>query len=219
MPRGNHPTRCPYGHPYDEANTYRNPRTGQRACRTCRRLSSAGVRRVPGRGEAMRRARDLMATHGPEIARRYMAGENLLPLASEFGVTQQTIANAVRLNGGTIRPKGDRTGDYQRGPKNHGWKGGRILKDGYWMVRLSEGDEAFRSMVQVRGYVAEHRLVMARAIGRPLESDETVHHIDGNRQNNQLSNLQLRLGQHGKGVSLRCRDCGSQNIRPVPIGG
>jgi hypothetical protein len=30
-------THCPYGHPYDEVNTYINPANGQRMCRTCRR--------------------------------------------------------------------------------------------------------------------------------------------------------------------------------------
>ncbi len=30
-------THCPQGHPYDEANTYVNPRTGGRMCRTCNR--------------------------------------------------------------------------------------------------------------------------------------------------------------------------------------
>jgi hypothetical protein len=30
-------THCPANHPYDEANTYRNPRTNRRACRACRR--------------------------------------------------------------------------------------------------------------------------------------------------------------------------------------
>lgn len=28
-------THCPQGHPYDEVNTYRAPRTGQRACKAC----------------------------------------------------------------------------------------------------------------------------------------------------------------------------------------
>lgn len=30
-------THCPAGHAYDEANTYRKPRTGWRRCRTCDR--------------------------------------------------------------------------------------------------------------------------------------------------------------------------------------
>lgn len=30
-------THCPHGHPYDEANTYRNPNSGNRLCRACGR--------------------------------------------------------------------------------------------------------------------------------------------------------------------------------------
>ena len=30
---------CPAGHPYDAVNTYRDPKTGWRQCRTCRRPS------------------------------------------------------------------------------------------------------------------------------------------------------------------------------------
>ena len=41
------------------------------------------------------------------------------------------------------------------------------------------------------GVVAEHRLVMARFLGRPLTNIEVVHHRDGNGMNNVISNLQL----------------------------
>lgn len=34
-------THCPAEHPYDEANTYVYPRSGARACRTCRRANSS----------------------------------------------------------------------------------------------------------------------------------------------------------------------------------
>ncbi len=67
------------------------------------------------------------------------------------------------------------------------------------------------------GYVFEHRLVMARSLGRPLAPKETVHHIDGDRQHNDLSNLQLRSGRHGNGAVYRCRDCGSHNVEAVPL--
>jgi hypothetical protein len=40
-----------------------------------------------------------------------------------------------------------------------------------------------------QGYVLEHRLVMERVLGRPLERRETVRHRDGNRQNNDPENL------------------------------
>ena len=37
----------------------------------------------------------------------------------------------------------------------------------------------------------EHRLVMERVIGRPLCAHENVHHIDGDKLNNDPSNLEL----------------------------
>ncbi|MHA1343585.1 MAG: HNH endonuclease signature motif containing protein [Promethearchaeota archaeon] len=39
--------------------------------------------------------------------------------------------------------------------------------------------------------VAEHRVVVEKAIGRYLKKKEVVHHIDGNKQNNNLYNLFL----------------------------
>ena len=44
-----------------------------------------------------------------------------------------------------------------------------------------------------------HRWVMEKHLGRPLQSDEHVHHIDGNPDNNDLSNLCiLSNSEHGR---------------------
>lgn len=43
----------------------------------------------------------------------------------------------------------------------------------------------------------EHRHVMEQHLGRPLLRSEVVHHLDGNRLNNDISNLQL-LSSHSE---------------------
>jgi len=52
-------------------------------------------------------------------------------------------------------------------------------------------------MMTKGSYVYEHRLVAAEAIGRPLTKHQFVHHKDGVRSNNILSNLVIMSrGQH-----------------------
>lgn len=46
-------------------------------------------------------------------------------------------------------------------------------------------------------YRHEHRVIMEQHLGRPLKTNEHVHHIDGNGLNNKLSNLVvIEAGQH-----------------------
>lgn len=77
---------------------------------------------------------------------------------------------------------------------------------GYVLVK-----RAGHPMADIRGYVYEHRLVVAEKLGRILESSEYVHHIDGTTTNNHPDNLAIVNGsQHSrihwlerKGVDLR----------------
>ena len=75
--------------------------------------------------------------------------------------------------------------------------------DGYVRVWTAP-DDPLGSMGDRDGYVLEHRLVMARHLGRPLLPQETVHHIKGERGDNRLENLKLFASQseHHRHVHL-----------------
>ena len=44
-------------------------------------------------------------------------------------------------------------------------------------------------MIGVRGHIRQHRWVMEQRLGRKLDRDEQVHHINGDRTDNRIENL------------------------------
>jgi hypothetical protein len=66
-------------------------------------------------------------------------------------------------------------------------------------------------------WIYEHRAVVEDDLGRPLESHEHVHHINGDRADNRIENLQLMRHGQPRGQAFRCLDCGSHNVAPVPV--
>lgn len=74
----------------------------------------------------------------------------------------------------------------KKGKDHWNWNDGRNVVDGYVYLKLPDHPMATR-----KGYVSEHRLVMSEHIGRLLERDEDVHHINGDRADNRIENLEL----------------------------
>jgi transposase-like protein len=105
---------------------------------------------------------------------------------------------------------------HAKGARHGNWIGGRREQGGYIQIRLSL-DSPYASMVNSVGYVAEHRLVMAQKLGRPLRDNEEVHHINQIKTDNRIENLQLRQLNHGDGTVYRCRSCGSHDVEPVEL--
>jgi hypothetical protein len=78
------------------------------------------------------------------------------------------------------------------GEKNSNWQGGRNCVNGYILVWLPR-DSFFYPMTDRKGYIREHRLVMAQSLGRCLQPFENVHHKNGVKDDNRLDNLELTM--------------------------
>ena len=79
----------------------------------------------------------------------------------------------------------------RRGKRASNWQGGRhVTPRGYVRVWLHPQDP-FYAMAESGGYVREHRLVMAKALGRCLKRSEIVHHLNGKKDDNRIENLVL----------------------------
>ena len=146
------------------------------------------------------------------ITNRWLNGESQSSIAKDYNLHQSVISRFLMENGVEKNENGG-----ARGIHNAKWKGGIKIQEGYIYRKIPYQHKYF-CMTDSRGYVAEHRLVMAESRNRILSDEEQVHHINGIKDDNRIENLELRQGNHGIGIKYKCNCCGSLDVSPVELG-
>lgn len=169
----------------------------------------------------------------PRVGRRHNPytrcdlNANLVLQMSADGQSLSEIARTVKTKTCEVRRFLERNGivkTYDSGSANTGerhyaWKGRLVDKDGYVLIHRKGHPNARKHT----HYVFEHRLVIEEALGRILLPTEVIHHKDGNKQNNDPSNLQLfqNNGEHLevdlKGRCPKWTEAGRERIRKANL--
>jgi hypothetical protein len=112
------------------------------------------------------------------------------------------VGAAEQMLCGMHRSRWKRRGSADAAP---GWER-RLTQDGYTITGPGTSRDGYRWVTchghpnaSQTGRVGEHRLVMAAVLGRPLYPGETVHHLNGRRDDNRPENLELWVTPHRKG--------------------
>src|SRR5262249_12821362 len=106
-----------------------------------------------------------------------------------------TCGTIKLIDSSNLKSETQSCGCIRRVPVGHKIK----RKDGYVYLKIKHENR----MGGLGNYDFEHIVVMERHLGRSLYADETVHHINGNRSDNRIENLELWSTAHPYGQRVR----------------
>jgi hypothetical protein len=90
----------------------------------------------------------------------------------------------------------------KQGEKSRRWNGGRRKNNsGYVEIWISKEERQKRN--RKRQYILEHRLVMEKKLGRKLQENESIHHINGVKDDNRPENLELWVKHSTPGIRTK----------------
>lgn len=73
----------------------------------------------------------------------------------------------------------------------------RINRHGYKLIKVSKEHADGRKQ-----WMLEHRYVVEKRLGRKLLPTETVHHLNGDKEDNKDENLELWASNHPRGIRI-----------------
>jgi len=119
-----------------------------------------------------------------------------LPATCEWGSCEKPAKGRVGAKGPALCGM-----HYSR--RLNGWDMDKPKRRGLPLGTKRITTQGYRLIKTKRGWEREHRVVMARLLGRDLYRHETVHHRNGLRADNRPENLELYSSNHGPGQRVR----------------
>ena len=129
-----------------------------------------------------------------EIYQKYIIEKlTLRETGDYFRVSPSTIKRNLKYHNIIIRNLSEGRKNKLLGKENPFYKTGEITsKQSGYIFKLIFPDNPFYSMTgKSNNYIQEHRLVMAKKLGRCLKKWEIVHHKNRNRSDNRIENLEI----------------------------